>query len=104
MVHGRRLLACAINYGSLVTEPATIEKIKAPILGNFGELDRGIPPQDVKAFEAALIKAGKSADIKIYGGAGHAFEKPNNTQGYVPAAAQDAQTRIDAFFARTLRR
>ncbi len=102
-----RIAACVINYGSLVTDPATIDRIKAPILGNFGEEDRGIPPKDVRAFEAALIKAGKTADIKIYRGAGHAFENPNNKQGYVkqgyvPAAAKDAEGRIDAFFARTL--
>ncbi len=99
-----RIAACVINYGSLVTDPATIDRIKAPILGNFGEEDRGIPPKDVRAFEAALIKAGKTADIKIYGGAGHAFENPNNKQGYVATAAKDAEGRIDAFFARTLRR
>ena len=103
-INDPRIAACVINYGTLVTDPATIDKIKPPILGNFGELDRGIPPSDVKAFEAALIKAGKTADIKIYGGAGHAFENPNNTQGYVPAAAKDAEARIDAFFARTVRR
>ncbi len=99
-----RVAACVINYGSLVTDPATIDKIKAPILGNFGEEDRGIPPQDVRAFQAALVKAGKTADIKIYSGAGHAFENPNNKQGYVPAAAKDAEGRIDAFFTLALRR
>jgi carboxymethylenebutenolidase len=35
-------------------------------------------PEDVKKFEAALKQAGKSADLKIYPDAGHAFENPNN--------------------------
>ncbi len=99
-----RISATVINYGRLVTDPAVIARIKSPILGNFGGEDRGILPQDVKVFETALIKAGKSADVKIYGGAGHAFMNANNKPGYVEAAAKDAQGRIDAFFARYLRR
>jgi carboxymethylenebutenolidase len=98
-----RLAAAAINYGHLVTDPATISKIRPPILGNFGADDRGIPPEDVRAFDAALKKAGKSSDIKIYEGAGHAFMNPNNKAGFVKSAADDAWSRIDTFFARTLR-
>lgn len=99
-----RIEACVINYGRLVTDAATIDRIKAPILGNFGGEDRGIPPSDVKAFETALIKAHKTADVKIFGGAGHAFMNPNNTGGYVKTAADEAQRRIDAFFAHYLMR
>jgi carboxymethylenebutenolidase len=99
-----RLAAAVINYGRLVTDPAKLKRIHAPILGNFGEEDRGIPPADVRAFEAALVKAGKTADIKIYPGAGHAFMNENNKAGYKAEAAKDAQSRIDAFFASHLRR
>ena len=48
------LAATVINYGHLATDPAAIQKIHAAILGNFGGLDQGIPPEDVKKFEAAL--------------------------------------------------
>ena len=48
--------------------------------------------------------AGKSVDLKIYDGAGHAFENPNNTAGYRPEAAADAWNRIVAFFAKTLKK
>ncbi len=99
-----RIAATVINYGHLMTDPATIAKIHAPILGNFGADDRGIPPADVRAFEAALNKEGKPNDIKIYEGAGHGFMNPNNKAGYVKTAADDAQTRIDAFLSKTLRR
>jgi len=101
--HEPRLAACVVNYGSLVTDPDAITKIKAPILGNFGANDRGIPPDDVKAFGAALTKYGKLGDVKVYDGAGHAFMNPNNKEGYNATAAQDAWTRIDGFFARNLR-
>jgi carboxymethylenebutenolidase len=42
--------------------------------------------------------AGKSIDAKIYDGAGHAFENPNNQSGYRPDAAKDAWERTLAFF------
>ncbi|HKR64106.1 MAG TPA: dienelactone hydrolase family protein [Thermoanaerobaculia bacterium] len=98
-----RLAASVINYGRLVTDPATIAKIHAPILGNFGAKDRGIPVEDVKAFDAALKKAGKESDIKIYDDAGHAFINPNNKEGYRAESAADAQQRIDRFLAAKLR-
>ena len=98
-----RLAAAVVNYGSLPTDPATIAKIKAPVLGNFGADDQGIPPAAVKAFESALKADGTAADFKIYEGAGHAFENPNNKQGYRPEAAADASQRVAAFFAKYLK-
>ncbi len=98
-----KLAAFVVNYGSLPTDPAIIAKINAPMLGNFGAEDKGIPPETVHAFEAAMKAAGKSADIKIYEGAGHAFQNPNNKAGYRAEATADADKRIDAFFARRLR-
>src|ERR1051325_1838583 len=85
-----RVAALVINYGHLMTNPDTIASLKPPVLGNFGAKDRGIPPADVHAFEQALIKAGKNADVKIYGDSGHAFMNPNNKAGYVKADAEDA--------------
>jgi len=98
-----RIAATVINYGHLVADPAAVKPLTGPILGNFGEKDQGIPPKDVDAFEKALKAAGKSSDIKVYPGCGHAFMNPNNTQGYVKAAADDAWKRIDAFFAKALK-
>ena len=98
-----KLAAFVVNYGSLPTDPAIIGKIQAPMLGNFGAEDKGIPPESVKAFESAMKSAGKNANIKIYEGAGHAFQNPNNKDGYRPGATADADKRIDAFFAKNLR-
>ncbi|HYL63818.1 MAG TPA: dienelactone hydrolase family protein [Candidatus Methylomirabilis sp.] len=97
-----KLAACAVNYGSLPTDPANVAKIKAPLLGNFGADDRGITPDSVRAFDAAMKAAGKSCDVKIYEGAGHAFENPNNKDGYRPQAAADAWARMTEFFKNTL--
>ena len=102
-VHEPKLAACVVNYGAPPTDPADIAKIHAPILGNYGALDRGIPPANVEAFETAAKAAGKSIDTKIYDGAGHAFENPNNKDGYRPEAAADAWNRTVAFLAKTFK-
>lgn len=98
-----KLAAFVVNYGSLPTDPAIIAKIQAPMLGNFGADDKGIPPESVKAFEGAMKSAGKTEDIKIYEGAGHAFQNPDNKAGYRPEATADADKRIDGFFAKYLK-
>ncbi len=98
-----RLAACVVNYGRLVTNPELIRKIHAPVLGNFGADDRGIPPSAVQDFEQAMKAAGKPFDARIYDGAGHAFENPGNKAGYRPQAARAARARTLAFFARTLK-
>jgi carboxymethylenebutenolidase len=96
------LAACVVNYGPLPTDPANIARIKAPVLGNFGANDQGIPPEKVHAFETAMKADGKTADIKIYTGAGHAFENPSNKDGYRPEATADASLRATAFFQKYL--
>jgi carboxymethylenebutenolidase len=97
-----KLAACVVNYGSLPSDPAIIAKIHAPVEGNFGADDQGIPPTDVHAFEEAMNAAGKPTDFKIYDGAGHAFQNPNNKQGYRAEAAADAAQRISVFFQKYL--
>ena len=91
------LQAVVINYGSLPTDRAALAKIHAAVLGNFGGQDRGITPDDVHAFQAAMQSLGKSIDAKIYPDAGHAFENPNNKTGYRPEDAEDAQARSSHF-------
>ena len=97
------LAADVINYGHLATDPEALKKINAAILGIFGAQDRGIPPADVKKFAEVLEKNGKKIEIKIYDDAGHAFENPNNKDGYRAADAADAWQRTVDFLARTLK-
>jgi len=99
------LAAVVAYYGAPPTDPTAIEKIAAPVLGNFGGEDKGPSPDQVRAFEAAMKEAGKSVDIKIYEGAGHAFANVNNPwSGYREAAAGDAWARSTAFFAKHLKK
>ena len=96
------LKAVAVNYGALPTDKSALQQIHAAMIGNFGGQDRGITPDSVHAFAAAMQSIGKPVDVKIYPDAGHAFENPNNAGGYRPADASDALARVDRFFAQTL--
>jgi len=99
-----QLAAAVINYGRLLTEPSQLKKINAPILGIFGGQDRGITPDDVKKFQQSMEKLDKRIEVKIYPDAGHAFENPNNKQGYRPEDAADAWQRTVDFLAVTLQK
>ncbi|HUD67216.1 MAG TPA: dienelactone hydrolase family protein [Candidatus Sulfotelmatobacter sp.] len=98
------LAADVINYGHLATDAEALKKINAPILGLFGGQDHGITPDDVPKFEYALKGPGKKIEVKIYDDAGHAFENPNNKEGYRPADAADAWRLTVDFLASTLKK
>ena len=98
------LAADVINYGHLATDTDSLKKINAPILGLFGGQDRGITPDDVKKFGATMDQLGKKIDVKIYDDAGHAFENPNNKDGYRATDAADAWNRTVAFLADHLKK
>jgi carboxymethylenebutenolidase len=97
------LAADVINYGHLATDTEALKKINAPILGLFGAQDHGITPDDVKKFGAALDQLGKKIDVTIYPDAGHAFENPNNKNGYRADDAANAWRRTVDFLAKTLK-
>ena len=98
------LAADVINYGRLATDRDALKKINAPILGIFGAQDRGITPVDVQKFQQTMQDLGKRIEIKIYDDAGHAFENPNNKDGYRAADAADAWNRIVSFLAANLKK
>ena len=89
-----------IFYGRTPLE--LVPQVSAPLLGNFGALDTGIPPEKVKEFEDALKKAGKQADIKIYEGAKHGFFNDSRPEVYNAEAAADAWQRTLKFFRERL--
>ncbi len=101
-IHQPRLAVVVVNYGALPTDPNDIQQIGAWVLGNFGADDKGITPADVQAFEKTMKGLNRRVDFKIYPGAGHAFENPNNTTGYRPEAAADAWKRTLAFLHNAL--
>jgi carboxymethylenebutenolidase len=99
------LAAAVAYYGAPPTDPAAIAAIQAPVLGSFGAEDKGPTPEQARAFEAAMRKAGKAIDVKVYDGAGHAFANVDNPWGgYRKEAAEDAWARSTAFLAKHLKR
>ena len=77
-------------------------RIKAPVLGLYGEADLGIPAADVKEMEAALKAAGKTAEFVLYPGAPHAFYA-DYRPSYREEAAKDAWRRCLAWFNKYLK-
>jgi len=98
------LAADVIHYGHLATDSENLKKINAAVFGVFGGQDKGIPVDDVKAFEQTMRQLGKHIAIKIYPDAGHAFENPNNKAGYRPDDASDAWKRTLDFLDSTLKK
>ena len=80
-----------------------VSRIKAPVLGLYGEADTGIAPEDVKRFEAELRKTNPSVEFVLYPGAPHAFFSDDRPQVYKKDAAEDAWKRCLAFFDRHLK-
>ncbi len=97
-----RLSACVIYYGRLLTDESALKRIACPVLGIFGDRDRGIPVDLVRTFESEMKRLGKRVEVHVFAGAGHAFANPNNQQGYNANAAQKAWQITLQFLRRTL--
>jgi carboxymethylenebutenolidase len=93
--------AVVMYYGQVVTGPAELRGLDAPLLGIFGSKDEGIPLAEVRKMEAALKELGKDVSLRVYEDAGHAFANPSG-KNYVPAAAEDAWQHTLAFLAQHL--
>jgi carboxymethylenebutenolidase len=98
----QQLNALVIYYGQLETNPEVLAPLQMPIAGFFGGQDQGIPVTEVKAFESALNKLDKMAEIYIYDDANHAFANPSG-KNYSPEAAADAWGKTTTFFAKALK-
>jgi carboxymethylenebutenolidase len=98
--HTKDLKGAVIFYGRTPVE--LVPQVSCPLLGNFGALDQGIPPEKVKEFADALKTAGKEADIKIYAGAKHGFFNDTRPEAYNVEAATNAWQRTLRFFGERL--
>ena len=94
--------AAVIYYGDMsgATVPE-LRTLRMPILGHFAELDRAIPPDSVRAFQARLASAGRTADITVYPGVGHAFANPSG-RAFNAEAEAAAWTKTTAFLRQNL--
>jgi carboxymethylenebutenolidase len=96
------LSATVIYYGRLITDNATLAKIKWPVLGIFGDQDSSIPVDTVKAFESALNSNDIPNEIYIFKGVGHAFANPSG-DNYAPTETKDAWDKTLSFLDKHLR-
>jgi len=94
--------AAVLYYGRIETDPEALAPLAAPVLGHFGGEDDSIPIEEVRAFEAAAVEAGKDVTVHLYDRAGHAFANPSGSS-WEPEAARTAWERTLAFFDGHLR-
>jgi carboxymethylenebutenolidase len=102
LVGGANLSAVVMYYGAPITDQTQIARLRAPVLGLFGGLDRGIPVDSVRAMERVMQAAGRTVTINVYAEVNHAFANPSG-RAYNAAAATDAWEKSLAFFATNLR-
>jgi carboxymethylenebutenolidase len=77
--------------------------LKAPVLGLYGEADRGIPPASVEAMRQALQRASQTESrIEVYPDAPHGFHA-DYRDSYRPEAAADGWAKLLALFGARLK-
>jgi carboxymethylenebutenolidase len=77
------------------------EKLRAPLLGIFGNDDQNPNADQVNRTEATLKRLGKSYEFHRYEGAGHAFFNTSRS-AYRPEQAADGWEKVFAFLRKHL--
>ncbi len=104
--HNRRLKAGVACYGRLIGKPTALQPkdpidvaaaIRAPVLGLYGALDKGIPPADVERMNAALKDAKRSSIIRLFPDAGHGFLADYRPSYHEPSAREGFAQGLDWF-------
>lgn len=87
--------AAVIYYGQVSDDRERLGALNVPVLGLFGEKDRGVTSETVKEFAAALEALEKDYEIQIYPDAGHAFADPNAPTYNADVADQAWSATVD---------
>ena len=90
-----KLRAVVVAYGP-APDTADLKRIKAPVLGIYGENDERING-NLPEVTAAMQSAGKTFTSEVYPGTGHGFLKPGR-QGSDGPQVEKAWTRILEFY------
>jgi carboxymethylenebutenolidase len=98
-----QLTLCIVNYGTLSSDKSIIKNIHCPMLCIFGDEDKAILPDSVKAFDKAAKDIGLNADVRFFPGVGHAFMNPGNKNGYKKETADLAWEDIFNFLDKNLK-
>jgi carboxymethylenebutenolidase len=101
-----RLLAVVTCYGRLTTDPHLLAPLKASVFCVFAGKDKGISPETIEQFRAAMQKADKRiAGMRVYSECAHGFLNPATwpTNGVPPYEdVKDAWERIDDYLDKAL--
>ena len=109
--HNPQLKAGVAWYGRLVGQPNPLQPkhpidvaaaLKAPVLGLYGALDKGIPVSDVEKMNAALKAAKDPSFIRLFDSADHGF-LADYRPSFNEAAAAEGWADALKWFAKTLR-
>jgi carboxymethylenebutenolidase len=90
-------VAAVVAFYGRPLGPDDAGKVKAPVLGLYGEKDTGIAVADVEAMKDNLTAAGVNAEVHVYPGAGHAFFNDRHDTYNAEAAADAWRRTIDWF-------
>jgi carboxymethylenebutenolidase len=77
------------------------DRIQCPVLCFFGESDKMIPMEQVRRLDETLKRLKKTAEVKVYRGAGHGFFC-NDRPSYDPDAARSAWDLMRSWFSKYL--
>ncbi len=104
--HNPKLKAGVACYGRLIAKPNPLQPqnpidlvagLKAPVLGQYGALDKGITQADVATMRTALVAAKSRSSITVYLKADHGFHA-DYRPSYNAAASADAWAAGLAWF------
>lgn len=107
--------AASVNYGAVPDDAETLLAGACPVVGSYGERDRGLKGAAVK-LRQALDANGVENDVEEYPSVGHSFMNDHEGRpamfmkvfgpmmggGYDEATTLKARSRIEAFFGRHL--
>ena len=84
-----------MGYESFIDQ---VDKLQTPWLGQFGDLDRGIPVDDLEVLKIAAGEAKADVEVVRYPDADHGFHCPDRPAVFHQASSDDAWKRTIAFF------
>ena len=94
-----RLGLPGVAYYGARSRPHLGEALRAPMLFHFGQDDESTPPDYIQAHRDAW----PAAEVHVYPGAGHAFNRDVDPRHFHAASAALARRRTLAFFESALR-
>ncbi len=93
---------CTFYGGGMQQLFDQLGKLKAPVLGLFGDQDQSIPAGTIQEFDKLLDKIGVPHEVVTYPNSGHAFFRDDDPGTYRPDAAKDAWEKATKFLKQNL--